>query len=326
MTQIKSTLLEPYNTVTWLDYRHTGICNSEIFAALSRSDAFETPYSLWRRKTGLDAEDQLGSEAVRASIYLHEAVAYFFHNDSGCNDIPHFNIVAGKPYPNRVFRDDEHPCCLAAIVREYYDPSGDSSYQSPRGVLLCRTTQKTVDPDNLPEPWLLELQWQMRLANHKHGVIAWMGAGRQFGWREFDLDEAQADLLRAAVAEFWKTYVEGKTAPKPMNSADIQTMYAHAETGKRIEADDEILSKFTTLKALLPQLADLTAKKSALEDELKLFMGDAEAITHLGSILATWKAPKATLRFDAKAFQRAHPEEAKEYMVEQAATRRFLLK
>ena len=326
MTPIQTTLLEPFSSASWLALRHTGICNSEIFAALCHTDAFETPYNLWRRKTGLDAEEQTVSEAVRNSFYLHEAAAAFFAGNAPYFFLPQYFAINGEIHPRNVYRDDEYPCNLAAIYHLYFGVSGNTPDLSPRGVLLCRTTQKAVDPDNLPEPWLMELQWQMRLSNLEHGVIAWMGAGRQFGWREFDLNEAEADSLRAAVADFWQTYVEGRKAPDPTNSDDIQTMYAHAETGKRIEASDEILAKFRDLKFILFQLANLTTQKTSIEDELKLFMGDAEAITYLGSVLATWKAPKATLRFDAKAFQRAHPEEAKEYLVEQAATRRFLVK
>ena len=45
-----------------------------------------------------------------------------------------------------------------------------------------------------------------------------------------------------------------------------------------------------------------------------------------GQTIATWKAPKASDKFDAKAFQDAHPEMAKEFMHPTQGARRFLLK
>ena len=58
----------------------------------------------------------------------------------------------------------------------------------------------------------------------------------------------------------------------------------------------------------------------------KLGFGDAEAISYGGQTLATWKAPKPSMKFDDKAFKAAHPEMVSEFSREVQGARRFLLK
>jgi len=49
-------------------------------------------------------------------------------------------------------------------------------------------------------------------------------------------------------------------------------------------------------------------------------------VTIDGTVLATWKAPKPSKRFDAKLFQSSMPDLYEKFMVEQFSSRRFLLK
>ena len=78
-----------------------------------------------------------------------------------------------------------------------------------------------------------------------------------------------------------------------------------------------------------------------VKDEIKLLEGREEKLQTLvadymqtasslqtvdGAVLATWKAAKASKRFDAKLFQSAMPDIYDQFVVEQAGSRRFLLK
>ena len=59
---------------------------------------------------------------------------------------------------------------------------------------------------------------------------------------------------------------------------------------------------------------------------MKLIMKDAEAITYYEETLVTWKAPKASKKFQTKAFKEAHPELYNEFCKETPGSRRFLVK
>ena len=54
--------------------------------------------------------------------------------------------------------------------------------------------------------------------------------------------------------------------------------------------------------------------------------GDAEGISFDGQTLATWKAPKPSQKFNAKAFQADDPETYSKYVTPLQGARRFLLK
>ena len=45
-----------------------------------------------------------------------------------------------------------------------------------------------------------------------------------------------------------------------------------------------------------------------------------------GKTLATWKAPKASEKFDAKAYQADHPDECAAYIKQVQGARRLLIK
>ena len=90
--------------------------------------------------------------------------------------------------------------------------------------------------------------------------------------------------------------------------------------------NDEVFEAYKDLKGLKDQLSELEERKTALEEKIKVAFGDAEAISYGGQTLATWKAPKPSNKFDAKAFQAAHPDLAREFTIPAQGARRFLLK
>ena len=87
--------------------------------------------------------------------------------------------------------------------------------------------------------------------------------------------------------------------------------------------DDEQLRE---LDERLRYLRGLEERKETLEGRIKLAFGDAEAISYGGDTLATWKAPKPSKKFDAKAYQADHADLCAPYVVETQGARRFLLK
>lgn len=55
-------------------------------------------------------------------------------------------------------------------------------------------------------------------------------------------------------------------------------------------------------------------------------LGDRDTLMLNGIPLATWKAAKAAVRFDAKAFMAAHPELYGQFLKDGEPSRRFLIK
>ena len=76
---------------------------------------------------------------------------------------------------------------------------------------------------------------------------------------------------------------------------------------------DDIFKAYNDLKQVKKELSALDERKEELEGRIKVCFGDAEAISYGGQTLATWKSNKDSEKFDAKAFQAAHPDLAREF-------------
>lgn len=82
----------------------------------------------------------------------------------------------------------------------------------------------------------------------------------------------------------------------------------------------EIESKAKELQELKRMREELDAEMTALEDEIKAFMGDQEQIV-AGAFKITWRAITSS-RIDTTALKKALPDVAADFM-KQTTTRRF---
>jgi len=195
-----------------------------------------------------------------------------------------------------------------------------------KGILECKTTQMSIDPDDIPKHWFCQVQYQLGVAELEQGSLAWLCSGREFGYKNLSFVPDFFGWLTEEVERFWIDNIQGKQEPTAANVKDILIKYNRHTDGKIVEVSDELFAAYKSLKGLKDEIAALEERKTELEDKLKLGFGDAEAISYDGQTIATWKAPKPSSKFDAKAFTAAHPDLAKEFTVTTQGARRFLLK
>lgn len=310
-----TTIIRPANREEWLTHRQEGIGSSEV-ATILGLNPWETPYQLWRRKKGLDAPKE-ETFAMKAGHYLEDAVSLFWHDETGRDIIKRSAIDwlilnADKPYM-RVSPD-----------RTYW--LSDSRKNSDKGILECKTTQMTIDEEDLPKHWFCQLQYQLGVAELEQGSLAWLCSGRQFGYKDIALVPDFFKWIEEEVTKFWVDNIQGNIEPEATSVADVLLKYNRHTDGKIIEVADDIYTTVNDLKALKAQIAQLDEQKESLEEKIKLGFGDAEAISYGGKTIATWKAPKPSEKFDAKAFAKAHPDLAKKFTAPYQGARRFLIK
>ena len=309
-------IIRPSNREEWLQHRQSGIGSSEV-ATIVGLNPWETPYQLWRRKLGIDPPKQ-ETFAMKAGHYLEDAVAQFWHDETGQDIIKRsavdwIIVNADKPYM-RVSPD-----------RTYW-LAGMPHSNDNKGILECKTTQMSIDPDDIPKHWFCQVQYQLGVAELEQGSLAWLCSGREFGYKNLSLVPDFYGWLIEEVERFWTDNIQGKQEPTAANVQDVLLKYNRHTDGKIVEVNDEIFAAYQSLKELKDELSAIEERKTELEDKIKLGFGDAEAISYGGQTIATWKAPKPSSKFDAKAFTAAHPDLAKEYTVTTQGARRFLLK
>lgn len=313
---MSNTIIRPKTREEWLDIRKTGIGSSEV-ATIVGLNPWETPYQLWRIKLGIDPPKQ-ESFAMKAGHYLEDAVAHFWHDETGQD-------IIKSSATDWIIRNEERPYLQVSPDRTYW-LEGLAHNKFNKGILECKTTQKSIDADDLPKHWFCQVQYQLGVAELQQGSLAWLSSGREFGYKDLSFVPDFYEWLVEEVDRFWKDNIEGKQEPAAVSVQDVLLKYNRHTEGKVLEVGDEVFKDYQDLKDIRKQIDALEERKETLEGRIKLAFGDAEAISYGGDTIATWKAPKESVKFDAKLYQKEHADLCLPYMVKSQGARRFLLK
>lgn len=312
---MSTTVIRPKDRNEWLKVRESGIGSSEV-ATIVGLNPWETPYQLWRRKMGIDPAKE-ENFAMKAGHYLEDAVSQFWSDETG-----HQVIKASAG--DWIIRDNDRPYLQVSPDRTYW--LGESRSHDAKGILECKTTQMKIDADDLPKHWFCQVQYQLGVAGYQQGSLAWLCSGREFGYKNIAMLPDFFGWLVEEVDRFWVDNILGKKEPEAKTVSDVLLKFNQHTGGKTIEVSDEIYEAYKNLKGVREEIKALEAREEELEGLIKLRFEDAEALTYGGQTIATWKASKASPKFDAKAFQAAHPDLAQEFTHVTQGARRFLLK
>lgn len=313
---MNNTIIRPSTREEWLEVRKSGIGSSEV-ATIVGLNPWETQYQLWRRKLGID-EPKEENFAMKAGHYLEDAVSRFWSDETG-------REIIKRSVGDWIIRDNDRPFLQVSPDRTYW-LNGEKRNEDNKGILECKTTQMTVDPDDLPKHWFCQVQYQLGVAGLEHGSIAWLCSGREFGYKDIDLVPDFYQWLVDEVSRFWHDNILARVEPSSVSVKDVLLKYNRHADGKIVEVGADILDACTELKEVKRQIKALEESQASIEERIKMVFGDAEGISFDGHTIATWKAPKPSQKFDAKAFQSDDPETYSKYVKPQQGARRFLLK
>ena len=310
------TIIRPRSRDEWLAARTNGIGSSEI-ATIVGLNPWETPYQLWRRKRGIDPAKE-ENFAMRAGHYLEDAVARFWSDATG-------RSVIKRSATDWIIQSKSKPFLQVSPDRTYW-LNGMPHSAGNKGILECKTTQKSIDPDDIPQHWFCQVQYQLGTAQLSHGSLAWLCSGREFGYTDIALVPDFYSWLVDEAERFWTDNVVGGHEPAATAVPDILLKFGRHTDGKSVEVSDDIAADCAALRDLRDKIDQLTLRREELEARIKLAFADAESVTYNGQTLATWRSPKPSMLFDAKSFQADHPDLAAQYTREVSGARRFVLK
>ena len=262
---MSNTIIRPKDRNEWLEYRKSGIGSSEV-ATILGLNPWETPYQLWRRKVGLD-EPKTETFAMKAGHYLEDAVAQFWHDDTGREII---KSSAG----DWLIRNNERTYLQVSPDRTYW-LAGEKKNASNKGVLECKTTQMKISSDDLPKHWFCQLQYQLGVAELKEGSLAWLCSGREFGYKDLSFVPDFYAWIVEEVEKFWRDNIQGKKEPEATSVQDILLKFNRHTDGKIVEVNDAIFSDYQKLKEVKKEMDKLDEIKTELENRIKLGFGDA---------------------------------------------------
>lgn len=258
----------------WLEYRKNGIGSSEVPTILGVNE-YETPYQLWRRKTGLDGAKE-ETFAMRAGHYLEPAVAQFFADETGAKIIKSSAV-------DFIVQDIEKPYMQVS-------PDRYAKLNGEKIIVECKTTQKDIDEQSIPPYWYVQLQYQLGVNRMQKGALAWLIAGRAFGYKIIDFDLELFKVIENAVTDFWLRNIQGGAEPIAVSSADI--VLKGVVTDTQIQATQEESEAIYKLKEIKAEIAKLEDEKNKLEEQIKIYMNENTALVEDDAVLATWRATK----------------------------------
>ncbi|MBR2843004.1 MAG: YqaJ viral recombinase family protein, partial [Lachnospiraceae bacterium] len=263
MKKIISTLNLPREE--WLMYRKNGIGGSDA-GAVAGVNPYASPMKVYYEKTAADtkAEEQ-DNEAMRQGRDLEEYVSRRFTEATGLK----------VRRANALFCDEARPYMIADV---------DRLVVGKMAGLECKTvspySESKWEDGNIPLHYQVQCYHYMSVLGLKEWYIAALIYGREFIVRKLTWQDGIIDGLRRIEENFWRNHVEPRIPPEPDGSEITDKVLAEyfrrATAGKSIELKG-FADKFRRRSDLAARIEELKAEKSAIEQEVKLYLGDAES-------------------------------------------------
>jgi predicted phage-related endonuclease len=200
-------------------------------------------------------------------------------------------------------------------------------------ILECKTANPFAQSewgeagsDQVPLSYLVQCVWYMMLTNINRTDLAVLFGNADFRIYEITRDLELEQMVLERAKSFWENYVITDTPPPATSESDYKSLFGKSTVSKSVEAPAETCELIKKLKSLNEQVEHYEAEISQIKQSIMGQMQDAEVLTFHGQTLATWKAPKPSVRLDAKRLTEEHPEWASQYQIAVQSSRRLVIK
>lgn len=266
---MKPIIIRPKDHAEWLAERENGIGASEVAAILGLSP-WDTPYSLWLKKTH-QVEPEPENFAMRRGHYLEDAVVQWWQDETG-------EKVIKASAADIIYVHPDFP---------YMRVTPDRVVRGRKKLLEVKSTAGYMG-DEIPDYYLAQCMYQMYVTGIHANELIYIQGDLTFGRFIVDYDPDFAEFIAKKVTEFYNDCVIGGKEPECITVQDFA--YKGSNPGTAIEADDEALAKLLSLRTLNKTLAQNEQDAEAYKNSIKLYMGEVESLTRDGQVLATWKS------------------------------------
>ena len=294
----------------WLKYRTKGIGGSDV-SIIAGINPFKSVHQLWLEKTGQAEPEEEGSEYTHFGTLLEPIVRKEFMERTGIK-------VRQK---HMLLQSEEHPFMFA-------DLDGVINEDGQLCIFEAKTAsayKQEVWEEEVPAPYILQIQHYMAVTGAKKTYIAALVGGNHFFYHVVERDEEMIAKIIVMEKYFWQNHVMGGVEPVP-DGSEATTRYFNERfrnsNGETIELPDEVLQVCEEYDNLTRQIRELETAKNAAANQLKSYLGEAEAGT-VGDRKITWKSVSKN-SVDTKRLKSEHPDIYTDCLT-QSSYRRFLV-
>lgn len=280
----------PLDRAAWLEQRRAGIGGSDIAAILGLSP-WGNSLSVWLDKKGL-SEPKPETPEMKMGHRLEPVIADMYSEVTGNALItagltvhPNYSFILGTP--DRLIANDGNVGLEIKTANPF------------------RASKEWGEPgtDEIPQNYLLQCIWYQAITNRDAWDVAVLIGGSDFRIYKIHRDrELETALIERAV-DWWTTYIIGNEEP-PVDGSDGAADYIKRRFPRNVEplkiATADVNDILATLASARKELAVAEVTKTLLENQVKLFIGDAAGVESDG-FRATWKNSKDGTKTDYEA-------------------------
>jgi len=182
-----------------------------------------------------------------------------------------------------------------------------------------------VDTNRIPQADYAQLVHEAAVHNVSHVYLAVLFGGQELQTFEFHITDQEKDELIQKMAVYWG-HVQNGSQPPAETIEQTKLLYP-VSNENAIMASLNMEKGITHLKQMKEQIKQMEAQAEEIETYLRDQMGNCSEIRSVsGDVLVTWRSSKSSKRFSPTLFQSAMPDIYNQFVVEQAGSRRFLIK
>lgn len=292
----------------WLRWRKKGIGGSEAGAVCGVSK-YNTSMQVYYDKISEEVEE-FDNEAMRLGRDLEDYVA------------KRFTEATGKKVRkvNTMFYDEQNSFMLADVDRMVVGENAGLEIKTASPYM-----EDSWSDGKIPLHYQMQCYHYMSVCNADAWYVAVLILGKGFYYYKLERDEEIICSLIAIERDFWVNNVLKRVPPAPDGSEIANKVLAEQFRGTKgmaipLSGFNDKLKRRTEVMELLDRLI---LEKNQIEQELKLFMGDAE-VAENEAYYVSWK-PVVTNRIDSKLLKAEEPEIYKKYL-KGSTSRRFVVK
>lgn len=292
----------------WLKYRKQGIGGSDA-GAICGLNPYRTAMQVYHDKTS-DEIEEIDNEAMRQGREFEDYVARRFMEATGKK----------VRRANYMFQDEENPFMLADVDRMLVGENAG---------LECKTASPFMAEKwrdgKIPMSYQIQCHHYMSVCNAEAWYIAVLIYGREFKYYKIERDEQVITDLIQIEKDFWKNHVEKRILPEPDGSKLSDSVIAEYFKDTKVETIpltgfDEKLKR---RQELVEVMAHMDTEKKQIEQELKIYLGEAEQAEN-EYFRVMWKNVCSD-RLDEKRLKEEQPEIYETYR-KSISSRRFSVK
>lgn len=254
------------NRDEWLARRRQTVGASEVAALLGLSP-WESPTSLWAKKTGRVVDDGKEPEWQEWGNRIEPLICDKYAEETGREVVDHGRFAV------RYSETCEH--LSATLDREViaFDGRGNGCMDA-KNVNAFKASEWDDGP---PLIYQVQLQAQMEVTGYAWGSLACLIGGNTFKWADVERNEAFIAVMRRKVAEFWKL-VETDTPPPvdgSLSTAEVLRKLYPKDSGETIALPGSADVWTDELEVCDREIKLLEARRMETRNKIMAAIGDA---------------------------------------------------